>query len=267
MNLPDNWSSDSVSTDDIELQYYRAGSGQPIVMAHGMYDSGARWVPLAEHLADDYEVITYDARGHGQSDAPETGYDLDNRVADLLGLVDALDVTNPILLGHSMGAATVAWAAARNPDLPRGLVLEDPSRFHDNPDLPLEKAQEITKQRLEEGQSRPVEERVTEHVEEEGIDEEQARRLVAATDQCSPHIARIAQDHAPVVEAFDEIAVPTLVLRHDSEVPDRVEDLTAAEQLSDGRLVHVPDAGHYVFRDEFDAAFAELETFFERNEL
>lgn len=263
MNLPDEWSTGTVSANGIDIQYYRAGSGQPIVLAHGMYDSAARWVPLAKTLTDDYEVIAYDARGHGQSDAPETGYDLDNRVADLLGLLDALDVTDPLLLGHSMGAATVAWAAATHPDLPRGLVLEDPARFHDNPDISMEQAQEITRQKLSEAQSRPVEERIEEHV-AEGLDHEQARRLVAAADKASPNIAHIAQEHDPVTEAFDEITSPTLVLRRDRDIPDRVADVRASERLTDGRLVHIPDAGHYIFRDEYDAAYAELQTFLHR---
>lgn len=264
MNLPEEWSTGTVSVNDIDIQYYRAGSGQSILMAHGMYDSGRRWIPLGEDLAEEYEVVTYDARGHGHSDAPERGYDLDSRVADLVGLVEALDIQHPVLVGHSMGAVTVAWAGATHPDLPRGLVLEDPSRFRTNPEISTEQVEQITRQKLDEAQSRPVQERIEEQVETDDIDSDQARRLVAATDECSPRVARIAQDHDPVVDAFDDIVSPTLVLRRDVAVPDRVADLTASERLAAGRLVHVPDAGHYVFRDEYDAAYAELQAFLGR---
>lgn len=138
MNLPEEWTTGTVSANGIALRYYRAGSGPTIVMAPGMFDNGRRWVPLGSDLVDDYEVITYDARGHGRSDAPETGYDIDNRVADLVGLVNGLDLTDPILVGHSVGGVTAAWAAADHPDLPRALVLEDPSRFREHPEMSME---------------------------------------------------------------------------------------------------------------------------------
>lgn len=63
---------------------------------------------------------------------------------------------------------------------------------------------------------------------------------------------------------FPHIECPTLILRSDRDIETRVRDLDAAEALPDGRLVHVPDAGHYVFQDEYEAALAELRTFLTR---
>ena len=262
MNLPERWTTGTVGTNGIELQYYRTGSGEPIVLAHGMYDNGRRWVPLGSSLADDYEVITYDARGHGRSDAPETGYDIDSRVSDLAGLVDGLDLTNPVLLGHSMGAATVAWAAT-DAIRPRGVVLVDPARLHGTPDIAVADAREMTRERLREAKARPIDERVEDY-DETRHGKDHARRLASAVDECSAQIAKLAQEHAPVKEAFDEITCSTLVLRRDVDVETRIRDIDAADRLHDGRLVHIPDAGHYVFRDEYEAASAELRVFLER---
>ena len=264
MALPDEWTDDTVSVDDTALQYYRTGEGPPIVMAHGMFDHGRRWVPLADRLAEDYEVIAYDARGHGRSDAPETGYDIDTRVVDLLGVLDGLDVDDPVLFGHSMGAATVAWAAATHPDVPRGVVLVDPSRLHGGPDVDVEEAAEIARQRLRESQSTPIEERIEDLVSHPEIDREHAERLAAADDECSPHVGNLAQEHPPVREAFDDIVAPTLLLRRDVDDEQRSRDRRAAGRLVDGQLVHVDDAGHYVTRDAPDVAGAELETFLDR---
>ena len=50
----------------------------------------------------DYHLVMSDARGHGRSDAPEMGYAVEGRVVDLVGVVDALDIADPILLGHSI---------------------------------------------------------------------------------------------------------------------------------------------------------------------
>ncbi|WP_121820511.1 alpha/beta fold hydrolase [Halostella salina] len=262
MTLPDDWTAGTVRANGIDLGYYRTGEGPPVVLAHGMFDSGRRWVPLGSDLADEHEVIAYDARGHGRSDAPESGYDIDSRIADLVGLVEGLDLADPVLVGHSMGAATVALAAAEHPDLPRGLVLEDPSRFRRRPEMSVEAARSAARERLKEAKAQSVAERIDEHYDD--CDPDHARRLAAAVDDCSPHIAKLAQEHRPVAAAFDGITRPTLVLRRDLDVPDRVDDLNAADRLTDGRLVHIPDAGHYVFRDASDAATAELRTFLRR---
>jgi pimeloyl-ACP methyl ester carboxylesterase len=77
-------------------------------------------------LEGEYDLIMYDARGHGLSDAPETGYAPEEHVADLVGLVDALGLERPALIGHSMGAANVALAAATHPGLAHCATLEDP---------------------------------------------------------------------------------------------------------------------------------------------
>ncbi|MEF8858986.1 MAG: hypothetical protein V5A38_08675 [Halolamina sp.] len=64
-------------------------------MAHGFYDSGRCFPRLAADLSEQYGVITYDARAHGCSAAPGSGYAIEDRIADLVGLLDALAVEEP----------------------------------------------------------------------------------------------------------------------------------------------------------------------------
>ncbi len=225
MDRPDAWETGTVRGDGVELQYYRAGSGPPLVLAHGFYVNGRCWAPLLGDLAADFEVVAYDARGHGLSEAPESGYGIDERVADLVGVVRGLDLTDPVLLGHSMGAVTVAWAAATHPDLPRAVVLEDPVGMRD--------------------------------AAEPG--------MAVANTECRPEIAEIAREGTPPLpEALAEISCPALVLKSDAEPETRAAELAVADAIERGRLVHVPDAGHYVVYDRHDAATAELRTFFRR---
>ena len=134
MNLPDDWTTDTVRTNGVKLQYYRTGEGPPLVMAHGFYANGRCWEPLVSDLSDEYDIVMYDARGHGRSEAPETGYGIEDRIADLVGLVEALSLDDPILLGHSMGGSTAAWTAAKHPDLPRAIALEDPAGMYGPPE-------------------------------------------------------------------------------------------------------------------------------------
>jgi N-formylmaleamate deformylase len=123
------WFSGEVIANGIKIHYWRTGGeGPPVVFSHGITDNGLCWTRLARALEDVYDVIMPDARGHGFSDAPDEGYAPGDQAADLAGLIQALGLIKPrpVLIGHSMGAATTAAAAADYPELVRCAILEDP---------------------------------------------------------------------------------------------------------------------------------------------
>jgi len=122
-----NWQSGDVAANGIHLHYTRTGGDlPPLVLAHGSLDDGLCWTPIAEALEAEYDVIMVDARGHGRSEAPEAGYDPATQAADLAGVIAALGLRKPAVLGHSMGAVTTLVLAGAYPDVPRAIVLEDP---------------------------------------------------------------------------------------------------------------------------------------------
>ncbi len=93
---------------DIEIHYEDHGAGQPVVLIHGYPLSGRAWdrqVPVL--LEAGHRVITYDRRGFGQSSQPAVGYDYDTFAADLVALVEHLDLWDAVLVGHSMGTGEV----------------------------------------------------------------------------------------------------------------------------------------------------------------
>ena len=259
MNCPDGWATGTVDANGAELQYYRVGAGPPLVYLHGFYDNGRCAARLVDDLAADYTVYGYDARAHGQSEAPAEGYAVEDRAADLVGVLDGLAIENPLLVGHSMGANTIAAAVAGHEDLARGVVLEDPAGVVGSPEAgPKERADHVRERVAEWG-----EESVQEITESYRTDRpERAERLAIARTELRPEIANIARAGYPFVPDFyPAIDCPALVLRQDAGPEQRRADLDAAESLPDGRIVHVPDAGHAVFRDRYDAAMAELQTF------
>ena len=123
------WTSGEVKANAIKVHYYRTGHGRkpPVVLCHGFSDNGLCWNPVARALEEDYEVIMVDARGHGLSDAPEHGHDTETRADDVAAFIQALNLEKPAVLGHSMGAATAAAAAAKYPELISKVILEDPA--------------------------------------------------------------------------------------------------------------------------------------------
>jgi pimeloyl-ACP methyl ester carboxylesterase len=93
-------------------------------MAHGATDNGRCWTRVAEQLEDTYDLVAYDARGHGRSsDIPSSP---PTAGQDLLAVVEALGLERPVAMGHSMGAGAVADAASRDPNALRAAILEDP---------------------------------------------------------------------------------------------------------------------------------------------
>lgn len=98
----------------------------PLVLAHATGFCGAVWRPIVAAFRDSLRVITYDQRGHGDSDKPPGPYEWRHFVADLAGLLEALDLREVIAVGHSKGGAAVAGAAAEFPGRIERAVLIDP---------------------------------------------------------------------------------------------------------------------------------------------
>jgi pimeloyl-ACP methyl ester carboxylesterase len=98
----------------------------PFVLVHGLASNARLWDGVAEQLhARGHTVIVLDQRGHGRSDAPDAGYDLETAVEDLLALIGALDLPRPVLAGQSWGGNVVLELAWRRPDAVRGIACVD----------------------------------------------------------------------------------------------------------------------------------------------
>jgi pimeloyl-ACP methyl ester carboxylesterase len=112
------------------------GEGPPIVLAHGLTATrryvvhGSRVLPRSG-----FETITYDARGHGESDPapPNAGYAYPELIDDLAALLDELGVGACMLAGHSMGAHTLAGLALADQARIAALVLIEPAYDGEEP--------------------------------------------------------------------------------------------------------------------------------------
>ncbi len=117
-----------VQRGPIRLHYLDWGGKDlpPMVLLHGMRDSARSWDTFAKSLKGEFRVLALDSRGHGDSDwADSGGYTFQHHVADVEALLDALDVTEAIVVGHSAGGR-YAWAyAVENPDRVQALIIVD----------------------------------------------------------------------------------------------------------------------------------------------
>jgi len=114
-----------VRAGSVLTRYERFGtSGTPIVLVHGFVESTYAWRPVAALLARDHVVYAYDLRGFGYSER-RGPYTLAGYTDQLQGLLSALHLVRPVLVGHSLGAAVIAEVARRAPTSVAGIVLAD----------------------------------------------------------------------------------------------------------------------------------------------
>jgi non-heme chloroperoxidase len=106
----------SITTSDGTDIYYKDwGTGQPVVFSHGWPLSADAWEDQMFFLASrGYRCIAHDRRGHGRSSQPWNGNDMDTYADDLSALVEALDLTNAVHVGHSTGGGEVARYIGRH---------------------------------------------------------------------------------------------------------------------------------------------------------
>src|SRR2546423_2362502 len=120
-------SSHRVRVGDIELAYRIAGRGKPVILIHGLACGQRMWFHQRRRLSDRHTVITYDQRGHAQSDAPDDArrYSGAHLARDLVGIVDALGYNEIAVVGFSMGGGPALALVAARPKRITHLVLAD----------------------------------------------------------------------------------------------------------------------------------------------
>jgi pimeloyl-ACP methyl ester carboxylesterase len=258
----DGWQSGDVEANGIRLHYTRTGGTKPpLVLAHGATEAGPCWTPVAEALAPDYDVVMVDARGHGRSEAPGEGYDPITQAADLAGLVAALGLHRPAILGHSMGAVTTLVLAGTYPDVPRAILLEDPGAWWAGWPATPEERQGLAELRARSDAYRR-------QTREELIAANRARHPDWAEAERAPWAEAKLRVSPAALTVFEpataatvdwpavlgRVACPALLIMADPALGGVVTTESAARLqalVPQVRVAHVPGAGHTIRRDQF----------------
>lgn len=259
------WFTDDTTANGIKIHYHRTGGDKPaLVLSHGFTDNGLFWTRVTKILEQDYDVIMYDQRGHGLSDAPKSGYDFANQAVDLERLIAALDLKRPRGIGHSGGAAIIAAAAANYPDLFSCVVLEDPSWGSGWGDwttttkglrrwilgLGSKTREELIASRYESSPDWTVEEIVL---------------WAEGKLQFSPNAVQIfEQPKPPWQDWIRRIICPILLITSDLEqgpliTPEDVQEMASLWQ--DGKEVRINGTGHMIHCDQFEAYIQAVQSF------
>lgn len=109
----------------MKLPYVEQGhrDGIPLLLLHGITDSWRSWEPVLPHLPESLRAIAVSQRGHGDAQAPESGYAMEDFATDAVELMADLGLDRAIVAGHSMGAQVAQHIAVEHPQRVAGLLL------------------------------------------------------------------------------------------------------------------------------------------------
>ncbi|MEU7632404.1 alpha/beta hydrolase [Nocardia sp. NPDC049220] len=103
------------TTDDVDIYYKDWGSGRPVVFSHGWPLTGDVWDNQMYLMASNgYRAIAHDRRGHGRSSQVWDGHDMDHYADDLGAILNELELTDVVLVGHSTGGGEVTRYLSRH---------------------------------------------------------------------------------------------------------------------------------------------------------
>jgi N-formylmaleamate deformylase len=262
--------SDYISVRGIKLHYYRIRrGGAPVVFVHGITDDGQCWIPVVKALPEKYDAYLVDLRGHGKSDAPETGYTLENLALDVDGLIRALQLDKPILIGHSLGAIVSLLLAGIRPETPRAILLEDPPPFW-RPGYPSSDDEQkraamrdwmiALKRKTREDLLAEVRENSTHWFEAE------YEAWADSKQRLSLYILEIIQPQNPVAVDYRKIArsisCPAEILSADPSLgaASAPEDIALLKEwIPQLKNTRIAGAGHSIHRDQFDKYMEALQ--------
>lgn len=266
------FSQNYVQANDLQLFYHRAGGGNgrskpPLVLLHGYTDNGLCWARVARDLQDDYDVFMPDARGHGRTQGDVQIFSYEQLAADVVAFIQALGLQRPFLFGHSMGALTALIVAAQAPQQVRALVLEDPPFMTEQQDAPVDMA--AIQKTIDDNlafQKRPLAERMAAcRSNDPGWSEEEVVPWAESKGEYNPEIQAIGvrrrMHQYSWREVAPEVQCPVLLLTAERGIITTETAVAATRLIPNCKTVQLPDAGHCIHRDAYEATMRPVSAF------
>lgn len=242
--------------DGVGLAVECRGSGPPVLLVHGFGGAKEDFADHVAALAEHATVVTFDHRGHGESDQPadESRYSLDRLAADTLGVARGLGFDQFRLLGHSMGGMVARRLVLAEPDRVDALILMDTSP---GPPPGIEAATVELGVAIARSDGMDVLKAVQDELDPLGTPAYQ--RLLAERpgyrEFCDRKWDALSRDmwvalateivHQPdQLGALATLRCPTLVVVGEQDTPFTGVSAQMAATIPDARLVVIPDAGH-----------------------
>jgi len=257
------------TASDLKQYYTDSGNknGIPIIFIHGFPFDSTTWQEQVNILPSRFRAITYDVRGHGQSERGPLPYSLEFFVDDLFALIEKLELGKPILCGLSMGGYIALRAFERRPDLFKGLILCDTRSEADTNQAKINRANAIKTVQAQ-GSKKYAEDSIKNLFWEDNI-----KANIPAVNVIKETIIKTSPDalcatlmalaaRTDTTEALTDIKIPVLIIvgEHDKLTPPIAAE-ALHENIQGSELVVIKNAGHLSNLEnpgEFNAALLKF---------
>ena len=240
---------------DVSIYYEVYGGGEALLLIMGLGGGSALWFQQVPVFSRQYRVVTFDNRGTGQSDKPDTPYTMEMMVGDIAGLLEAIGIHAAHVFGVSMGGMIAQHFALHHPGRVTSLILGCTTCGGPHSAIPDAEAM-ILLFDMERMQGLPLEERAREILpfllNQDFIDNNPSsiQQLIATMMEHStpPHgymrQAQAIMGH-DTYERLSEIKVPTLVIAGDADKLVPIENSRIlASRIPKAELVILKNMGH-----------------------
>jgi pimeloyl-ACP methyl ester carboxylesterase len=244
----------------IEIEYQASGTGPAVLLSHGYSATGRMWDGQHRAFGDRWRVISWDMRGHGQTESPgdPAQYSAALTVADMRALLLHCGVERAVIGGLSLGGYVSLAFYLAHPEMVRALVICDSGPGYRNAGArgawnqrAQERARELETKGLDAlaGRSREMREAMGHHRSAQGL----------------AHAARgmLAQEGSGVIDGLSAIRVPTLIIVGDQDQPFLAPCEYMAKKIPGARLEVIAGAGHSSNLDQPEAFNRVLRDFLE----
>ena len=249
---------------DLNLYYEVVGDGPPLLLIHGLGSSSRDWEKQIEPFAKNFQVITLDLRGHGQSGKPPGPYNIRMFADDTVALIHELDVAPLHVVGISMGGMVAFELAVHFPELLRSMVIVNSypevrvETFRDY--LQIWRRYLILELLGMRGMGVALSKRLFPYPEQAELRELFVQRW-AENDKRAYRESLRAIVNWDVEAHIDEIRCPVLVIASDQDYMPLEEKKAYAAKIPNAKLAVVEDAHHAVTverPEQFNAVMREL---------
>lgn len=241
--------------DGVRIYYDVQGNGPAVLLSHGYSATAQMWTKQVEALKDRYRVITWDMRGHGQSDSPDdqAHYSEEATCGDMAGILRELGIERAIVGGLSLGGYMSLAFNVRHPEMVSALMLFDTGPGYKNPagregwNKTAEARAVAFETKGLESLGRGAEVRVAQHRSAAGL-AKAARGMLAQFD-------------SRIIESLEHISVPTLVLVGAKDEPFLGATEYMLKKIPGAQRAVIADAGHAANIDQPEAFNAAVKAF------
>lgn len=245
-----------VDRDGVKVHYEAHGEGPAILLSHGYSSAAHMWQGQVEALSSRFKVITWDMRGHGRTDSPESqdAYSEEATVDDMAAVLEACGVRRAVIGGLSLGGYMALAFHLAYPEMVRALMLFDTGPGYRN-DAARDQWNATANQRADRFEAQG-----------EGALRDRGEVRASAHIHGVAGLAKsargmLAQKDARVINSLPEIRVPTLIVVGANDEPYLAGSGYMEAKIAGARKVVIADAGHASNIDQraaFNAAVTEF---------